>query len=170
MTLERDRNPVDYLLIGVMVLGLALAVASMFGAGMSTSVAGMRVSARTLFRPVVLAARSRSHSLYGAPSGASDNSHSCGPWPSVTRRHIAVGMAVVIFAVAMRMSLFEARASDQWGYVSQAALWARGDLVIRSRSRRQPRGLTRPGHLRRSATVPVNVRRPSCRRILLGCH
>jgi hypothetical protein len=39
-------------------------------------------------------------------------------------------MAIVIFAVAMRTSLFEASASDQWGYVSQAALWARGDVVI----------------------------------------
>jgi hypothetical protein len=129
MTLERDRSPVDYLLIGVIVLGLALAVASMFGVGMSTSVAGVRVSARTLFRPVVLALAAGLILL----SRSERRQRQFAQLWSLTQRHatqIVVGMAVVIFAVVMRTSLFEASASDQWGYVSQAALWARGDLVI----------------------------------------
>ena len=129
MTPERDRSPVDYLLIGVMVLGLALAVASVFGAGVSTSVAGLRISARTLFRPVVLALAAGLIVVWRSERRRRQFAHL---W-TLARRHatkIAVGMAVVIFAVAMRTSLFEASASDQWGYVSQAALWARGDLVV----------------------------------------
>jgi hypothetical protein len=129
MTLERDRSPVDYLLIGVMVLGLALAVASVFGAGMSTSVAGLRISARTLFRPVVLALAA---GLIVLSRSERRRRQFADLW-TLAQRHatkIAVAIAIVVFAVAMRTSLFEASASDQWGYVSQAALWTRGDLVV----------------------------------------
>lgn len=129
MTLERDRDLVDYVLIGVMIGALVLAVSSAFGAGMSTSVAGIRVSARTLFRPVVVAV---SAALIAVWRSKRRERELTGLW-TATQRHattMAVCMGIVVFAIAMRMSLFEARASDQYGYVSQAALWARGNLVV----------------------------------------
>ena len=128
MTPDRDRDLVDYLLIGVVSAGVVLALASLFGAGMSTSVAGIRVSARTLFRPLVLAVSAALIALWRSKRRAQQFTEL---W-ATTRRHataVAVSIAIVVFAVAMRMSLFEARAADQWGYISQAALWARGDLV-----------------------------------------
>ncbi|HEY0285228.1 MAG TPA: STT3 domain-containing protein [Vicinamibacterales bacterium] len=129
MTLERDRDFVDYLLIGVVIGTLALAVASVFGAGMSTSVAGIRVSARTVLRPVAVAVVA---ALIASWRSKRRERPLTELW-AVTQRHattIAVCMGIFVFAVAMRMSLFEARAADQYGYVSQAALWARGNLVI----------------------------------------
>src|SRR5687768_6698240 len=129
MTLERDRDRVDSLLVGVMIGALVLALASVFGAGVSTSVAGIRISARTLFRPVVIAV---STALIAVWRSKRRERQLTELW-NATKRHatsIAVCMAICVFAIAMRMSLFEARASDQYGYVSQAALWARGNLVV----------------------------------------
>lgn len=125
---ERNRDLLDSLLIGVMLGALVLAAASVFGAGMSTSVAGIRVSARELFRPTALALLAALFALYRSNRRARQFNDI---W-SAAQRHattIAVVIAIVVFTSAMRMSLFEARASDQWGYVSQAALWARGELV-----------------------------------------
>jgi len=129
MSPDRDRDRVDALLIGVMVLGLALAVASVFGGGVSTSVGGLRISARTLFRPVVIALVAGLAAVWRSERRRQQLARL---W-TLAQRHaatIAVGIAIVVFVVAMRTSFFEARASDEWGYVSQAALWARGNLVI----------------------------------------
>ena len=129
MTPERDRDPVDALLIAVVLTGVLLAAASVFGAGMSTSIGGMRVSARTLFRPVVIAA---SAALIAVWRSKRREQQFTALWIAVQRHapRIAACIALVVCAVAMRTSLFEARASDQYGYVSQAALWSRGDLVV----------------------------------------
>ena len=125
---ERNRDFVGYLLIGLMAAALALVAASVLGAGVSTSVAGIRVSAREVFRPTVVAIvlaliaawRSERHARLLRDLMIAVERHAAA---------IAVALAIVVFASATRMSLFEARASDQWGYVSQAELWARGDLV-----------------------------------------
>lgn len=96
---------------------------------MSTSIAGIRVSARTLFRPVVLAVGA---ALIAGWRSTSDARRLADAWV-LAQRHaatIAVGIAIVVFAVAMRTSLFEARASDQYGYISHAALWVRGNLEV----------------------------------------
>ncbi len=127
-SVERHRDVIDHLLIGVMIGALVLTVASVFGAGMSTSVAGIRVSARTLFRPVVVALVAALVAVWRSKRRARQLT---ALW-TATQRHattIAVGMGIFVFAIAMRMSLFEARASDQYGYVSQAVLWAQGNLV-----------------------------------------
>lgn len=126
---ERDRSLVDALLIAVVGAGLLLAAAAVFGAGMSTSVGGMRVSARTLFRPVVIAV---SAALIASWRSKRREQQFTNLWIAAQRHATAIVMcvALVVFTSAMRTSLFEARASDQYGYVSQAALWSRGDLVV----------------------------------------
>ena len=125
---ERDRDFLDSLLITVMLGALALAVASVLGAGMSTSVAGIRISARELFRPTILAISAGLFAFYRSERRAQ---HFSRLWTAAQRHAttLALLIAIVLFTSAMRMSLFEARASDQWGYVSQAELWARGNLV-----------------------------------------
>ena len=129
MTPEHDRDVIDALLIAVVLLGLALAAASVLGAGMSTSVAGIRVSARTLFRPVMIAVAA---GLIAAWRSQRRERQFTDLWIAAQRHAtlIAMCMAIVVFTSAMRTSLFEARASDQYGYVSQAMLWAQGDLVV----------------------------------------
>ncbi|HET9469025.1 MAG TPA: glycosyltransferase family 39 protein [Vicinamibacterales bacterium] len=116
-------------MIAVVGAGLLLAAAAVFGAGMSTSVGGMRVSARTLFRPVVIAV---SAALIASWRSKRREQQFTNLWIAVQRHAtgIVVCVALVVFTSAMRTSLFEARASDQYGYVSQAALWSRGDLVV----------------------------------------
>jgi hypothetical protein len=129
MAQDRRGNRVDHLLIAVMGAALMLAIASVFGAGMSTSVAGFRISATTVFRPVVLAAAAGLLLVWRSRHRERQLNQI---W-TATQRHamtIALCLAIATIAIAMRMSLFEARASDQFGYVSQATLWAQGDLVV----------------------------------------
>jgi hypothetical protein len=129
MALDRDRDRVDYFLIGLMIGALVLAVAAVFGAGLATSVAGIRISVRTLLRPLVIAV---SAALIAVWRSKRRERQFAQLWTGAQRHAttIAVCVGVVVFAVAMRTSLFEARASDQYGYVSQAALWARGNLAV----------------------------------------
>src|SRR5918995_5043962 len=121
MALDRDRDRVDYFLIGLMIGALVLAVAAVFGAGLATSVAGIRISVRTLLRPLVIAV---SAALIAVWRSKRRERQFAQLWTGAQRHAttIAVCVGVVVFAVAMRTSLFEARASDQYGYVSQAAL------------------------------------------------
>jgi Dolichyl-phosphate-mannose-protein mannosyltransferase len=129
MAPARERDLLDSLLIGVMIVTLLLAVASVLGAGVSTSVAGIRISSNALFRPVLLAAAAALMAMWRSRRRASQFTEL---WMA-TMRHatvVAVCLGIVMFAIAMRMSWFEASAADQWGYVSQAALWTRGDLVV----------------------------------------
>jgi hypothetical protein len=128
MAPDRDRDLLDPLLITVLLGASVLAVASVLGAGVSTSVAGIRMSARELFRPTVLAVSVALFALYRSERRAQQFS---ALWIAAQRHatKIALLIAIVVFTSAMRMSLFEARASDQSGYVSQAELWARGDLT-----------------------------------------
>ncbi len=137
MTPERDRDLLDSLLIGVVIAG-ALVLAAGFAVWSGHVDVRRRNSHLGRERssgPSSLPSQPLS-SRYGARKRRARQFTSCGPQPSVTRRRLRVCIAIVVFAIAMRMSLFEARASDQWGYVSQAALWARGDLVDADAARR----------------------------------
>ena len=125
---EHDRDLVDRFLIGVAIIGLSVGVMAMLGAGLSFSVAGVRISVRTSLRPVTVAVLAGIVAL-----GRSEvRRRQLGTLWESARRHatrVAVCMAIFVFVIAMRMSLFEVRASDQYGYVSQALLWAQGHLA-----------------------------------------
>jgi hypothetical protein len=128
MAPDRDRDLLDPLLISLMLGALVLVVASVLGGGVSTSVAGIRISARELFRPTVLAISVALFAMYRSKRRAQQFSDL---WATAQRHAttLAVIIASVMFTSAMRMSLFEARASDQSGYVSQAELWAQSNLT-----------------------------------------
>src|SRR5688572_10462521 len=128
MAPDRDRDLLDPLLISLMLGALVLVVASVLGGGVSTSVAGIRISARELFRPTVLAISVALFAMYRSKRRAQQFSDL---WATAQRHAttLAVIIASVVFTSAMRMSLFEARASDQSGYVSQAELWAQRNLT-----------------------------------------
>ena len=126
---HRDADWVDRLLVALIIGALILVVASMFGAGVSTSVAGVRISVRTLLRPLVVAALLTLIAAWRSPRRERQLTQL---WNTALSHgtSVAIVIAVFVFAIAMRTSLFEARASDQYGYVSQAALWANGTVVI----------------------------------------
>jgi len=51
-------------------------------------------------------------------------------WPSLVSSTIAVGAVVAIVWFGLSKGLFVAAASDAYGYVSQADLWAHGDVIV----------------------------------------
>ena len=129
MTQERERDYLDYFLIAVMLAAVMLALLAVFTDGVATSVAGVRISARTVFRPVIIA-------VVAAAIASWRSTHRrrqlADVWTRAERHAttIALCIAIFVFGIAMRTSSFQAHAADQWGYISQAALWARGDLVV----------------------------------------
>jgi hypothetical protein len=118
----------DYVLVIAIVAAAALGVAVLFGFGIHTSVAGVRISSRTLLRPTIVFAffalilLYRTHEREWTLTALSDTAR---------RRAIAIAavLSLLVLGVALRFSPFEASAADQYGYISQAQLWLRGDLI-----------------------------------------
>ena len=129
MTQNRERDYLDYFLIAVMLAALVLGIVAVFTDGVVTSVAGLRISARTVFRPVIIAVVA---ALIASWRSTRRRRQVAELWTRAERRAttIALCIAIFVFAIAIRTSSFQAHASDQWGYISQATLWARGDLVV----------------------------------------
>jgi hypothetical protein len=120
---------VDFFLLLVIALGLILAVAAIAGLGFHTSFLGIRLSSRTFFRPFVIAVVAALVSLHFFKQREEQLLRL---WETIHRRapFVAACLAVLASVIAFRISAFEANAADQYGYVSQAALWAKGNLVI----------------------------------------
>lgn len=119
----------DYLLLGVVLISGVLAVATFAMGGFATSVEGIRLSSRSVFRPSVIAAAAALFLLHRVTHRHQQVS---GLW-ATTRRHagaVAACLAVLAFVIAIRFSAFEAVAADQYGYISQAELWVRGNLIV----------------------------------------
>src|SRR5438552_63281 len=124
------RQPViDYLAIAAIAIGLVLGAVAVAGGGVGTSFGGLRVSSRTLFRPtllvcaavLVLAATStiRERQLKNALAALRSRS-----------TLVAVCLVALSLVAAIRFGTFEAGAADQYGYVSQAGLWVKGELTV----------------------------------------
>src|SRR5688500_17014216 len=110
MILKRERDAIDYLLMAAIGLGVVLAIAAAFGAGVHTTVSGIRVSARTLLRPVAIVVAA---ALISASRSNRRERQLTHLWIA-TQRHattLAVCLGIVVFAIAVRMSSFEANAS-----------------------------------------------------------
>jgi hypothetical protein len=52
-------------------------------------------------------------------------------WPALAARSIVIGATLAVVSFGLAKGQFVAAASDAYGYVSQADLWARGDLIVR---------------------------------------
>jgi hypothetical protein len=128
MSQRRYLSSIDHLLLGAMMAALALAVAALFDAGIHTSIGGVRVSSRTIVRPLVIAfslailwLRRSEHRLRQVERvGAATQKHA---------NAVALCLALLVFVAALRVSPFEASGADAYGYVSQAELWVKGSLI-----------------------------------------
>jgi oligosaccharyl transferase STT3 subunit len=119
---------VDRLLVATIVTALFLALAAIVGVGFSTSLGGIRISSRTLFRPFIVMVVA----VFMAVHVFEHRQQQLLRLWAATLRHasaVAFCLAALAIVMALRFSAFEANAADQYGYVSQAHLWARGNLI-----------------------------------------
>jgi hypothetical protein len=128
MNADARRRLVDAVAVAIIAAGVILSAFAVFGSGVYISFYGIRISSRTLFRPLTLAAaatlwwfyRSRARQQRVAELWARLLNHATA---------IALLLAVLTCAIAFRVSAFEAYGADSYGYVSQAHLWAAGKVV-----------------------------------------
>lgn len=119
----------DFVLITLSVLSVCLIAWALVGGALSASIAGVRLSSRTVFRPTLIglialgiSAALFEHRRQQYVAFLSRASHSA---PA-----IAVILIIATVIIAIRYGAFEAAAADQYGYVSQANLWARHTLAV----------------------------------------
>jgi hypothetical protein len=119
---------VDSLLWTAIVASALLAVIAIFGSGVYTSAYGIRLSSRTLWRPALIA--SAAGALLLSRSELRERALAR-IWSRLLHHSTAVAIVLgaVTVAIAVRVSAFEAFGADAYGYVSQAHLWASGNLV-----------------------------------------
>src|SRR5262245_26841394 len=124
----KSRRILDGCLMAVAISGFILAAATLMFGRVSWSLAGLRISSSTMFRPAAIAFAAllaltrvfvaRERQLTELLKRAADRSST-----------IAVCLASVTFLLAFHFGTFEAGAADQYGYVSQAELWTRGAVT-----------------------------------------
>jgi hypothetical protein len=114
------------LLIGV--AALAIAAWDILGGGFYAIVAGVRVSSREAYKPFRLGLLAVIASLWLHDRQIDADRASWHRLPAYAPA-IAAAAAVVAVAVAIRYGIFAAGGADAYGYVSQAAAWARAQIV-----------------------------------------
>jgi hypothetical protein len=113
------------------IVGLAAAAVAIWDVatgGFYVHVFGIRVSSREAYKPFRLAM------LAGVAVIQLNDWHSPPPatsWNGILRwgKWIALGAAIASMALAFRYGIFAAGGADAYGYVSQAQLFARGELT-----------------------------------------
>jgi hypothetical protein len=94
------------------------------GAGWSFTALGIRISSRDPFRSLIVGAALAVAGLAGVRI----------PWDESRRnRWMSIGaasLAILTVVVGLTFGTFVAGASDAYGYVSEAALWANGSVVV----------------------------------------
>jgi len=110
------------------VASALLAVVAVLGPGVYTSAYGIRLSSQTLWRPALVASIASVMLLYRSELRQQKLARI---WSRILHHSTAVAivLGVLTVAIAFRVSAFEAFGADAYGYVSQAHLWAAGDLV-----------------------------------------
>ncbi len=117
-----------FLLLFIATVGLGLVLSTIFSGGFATTLGGIRISSRAVFRPVVIAVVAlliARHRFRDVEARLAKVKEAIDGHP-VT---VALFLGVLTVAVAIRIATFEASAADAYGYVSQAALWVQGHLV-----------------------------------------
>ena len=127
MTAIRARL-VDSILLIAIAASAILAVIAVFGSGVYTSAYGIRLSSQTLWRPALVASVASAFLLYRSEVRQQKLARI---WLQILHHSgaVAIVLGLVTVAIAYRVSAFEALGSDSYGYVSQAHLWAAGNLV-----------------------------------------
>ena len=119
---------VDSILLIAIAASAVLAVVAVAGSGVFTSAYGIRLSSQTLWRPTLVASVAGAVLLYRSELRQQKLSRM---WSQILQRSrvVAIVLAIVTVAIAFRVSAFEAVGADAYGYLSQAQLWAAGNLV-----------------------------------------
>ena len=119
---------IDSILLMAIAASALLAVIAIFGSGVYTSAYGIRLSSQTLWRPAVVASVAIACLLYRSELR---QQRLANIWSQILQHSTAVAIVLgaVTVAIAYRVSAFEALGSDSYGYLSQAHLWAAGNLV-----------------------------------------
>ncbi len=143
---------VDSILLIAIVASALLAVIAVFGSGVYTNAYGIRLSSQTLWRPALIASVASALLLYRSELRQQTLARI---W-SQTLHHataVAIVLGALTVAIAFRVSAFEAFGADAYGYVSQAHLWAAGNLV-----QHEPLSLRAPWHEPEWAFAPLGYR------------
>jgi hypothetical protein len=127
MTAIRAKLADSILLIAISA-SLVLALIAVLGSGVYSTAFGIRLSSQTLWRPALVACVAIALFV----SGSDARQHRLARvWHQVLQHSTlgAVLLAVLTVGISFRVSTFEALGADAYGYVSQAHLWANGNLV-----------------------------------------
>ena len=148
----RGAKLVDSIFLIAIAAGAVLAAIAVFGPGVHTTAYGIRLSSQTVWRPAFVASIASACLLYRSErlqqKVATLWSHILHhAWPA------AIFLGTVTVMIAFRVSAFEAVGADQYGYVSQAHLWAAGNLV-----QHEPLSLRAPWPQREWTFSPLGYR------------
>jgi asparagine N-glycosylation enzyme membrane subunit Stt3 len=115
------------LLIGISA-SIILALISVFGSGIYWTTYGIRLSSQTLWRPATAAI---ALSVLWLRRSDLRQQHLANAWAQALRRSTAVAIVLAALAVVIgiRLTAFEVYGADTYGYVSEAQLWAGGNLI-----------------------------------------
>ena len=119
---------IDAILLMAIAASAVLAVIAVFGSGVYTTAYGIRLSSQTLWRPALVAGVASAFLLYRSEL-RQQKLATIWSWVVHHATAAAIILGTLTVAIAFRVSAFEASGSDPYGYVSQAHLWADGNLV-----------------------------------------
>ena len=138
MTADTRSRFIDRFLVAIVAATVSLGLFAVFGSGVHISFYGIRISSRTLFRPLTITIAASLLWLYRSDLRQQRVAEF---WAGMLNhaQAVALVLAVLTLVIAFRVSAFEAYGADPYGYVSQAHLWAAGDLVLH-----EPLSLTAP--------------------------
>jgi hypothetical protein len=119
---------IDSILLIAILASVLLAAIAVLGSGIYTTAYGIRLSSQTLWRPTLVASVAGAFLLYRSELRQQNLARI---WCGILRHYTAgaIILAAAAVAIGLGSSAFEAYGADAYGYVSQAHLWAAGDLV-----------------------------------------
>jgi hypothetical protein len=128
-------------------------IAVWLSGGLVFQIGQVRVSSRHALNPSLVALFS-----FGAAYFLATREERRRDWPALAAGSVVAGAVAAVISFGLAKGLFVAAASDAYGYVSQADLWARGDVIVR-----QPwaREMTWPGAANALAPLGYRPHRPA---------
>jgi hypothetical protein len=121
----RFRHRLMQVSVVVSILAGSWALAVLVTGGLTFQLGSLQISSRHVVNPAILAllAAVAAYTLATRDEQRRE-------WPTLAASTVAFGAAVSVMSFGLAKGLFVAAASDAYGYVSQADLWARGDIVV----------------------------------------
>jgi dolichyl-phosphate-mannose-protein mannosyltransferase len=109
-------------------ISFAVAIYDLVTGGFHLTIAGIRLSSVEAYKPFRNGIACACAAFWLRDREAADNTW----WHRLVRwgAPMAVGAAAISALLAVRYGIFVAGGSDAYGYVSEAALWARGQLIV----------------------------------------